>query len=116
MATIDDLFPMLAALVQAAAERRGFAPATGGEEEGGFGSRRLAWHRGPEELRLAWDAREQWVNFEHRPVPDYPPSLEWTGTLSERYTGANISEADTSRLCAALDGMLQSHWSKRPKP
>ena len=114
MSSIDDFFPALAAVVQTAAESRGFVAADEDGDAGGFGSRQRSWRRGADELRLTWDAREQWVTFEHRPAPDYPPSVEWTGTLSERYTGANISEADSSRLSAALESVLRSHWSKRP--
>jgi hypothetical protein len=116
MGTIDELFPALVSVVQPVAESRGFTATDEGGDAGAFGSRQSSWRRGAEALRLAWDAREQWVTFEHRPAPDYPPSLEWTGTLSERYTGANISDSDSSRLCAALESMLRSHWPKQPRP
>lgn len=115
MASIDELFPLLAEVVRRDAGSRGFTETAERMDEAAFGGRVLRWRRGAEELRLIWDGREQWLNFEYRPAPDYPPALEWTGTLSERYTGQNISDTDATRLREGLAGAAGSVWSRRPE-
>ena len=114
MATIDDLFPELVQLVGESAAARGYSETDAPAQSGGFGTRVARWRRATEELRLTWDAREQWINFEYRPTPDYPPALEWTGTLSERYTAQNIGDSDAARLRDGLRGAIQSVWARRP--
>ncbi len=115
MATLEALFPELAELVRRDARSRGFAEAPERPDEAAFGGRVLRWKRGMEELRLLWDGREQWMNFEYRPAPDYPAALEWTGTLSERYTGQNISDSDAARLREGLTAAAAAVWARRPE-
>jgi len=113
MASLDELFTDLTNAVKEGAASRGFveAPEPG---QGAFGGRVARWRRGSEELVLLWDAREQWINFEFRPSPDQPAAIEWTGTLSDRYTGQNISDSDMHQLRQALTKALASVWSRRP--
>ncbi len=114
MSTIDELFPSLMAVVHGGARGHGFVPAGDGETSGEFGARVSRWRRGSEEMRLAWNPKEQWINFEYRPTPDQPPALEWTGTLTERYSGGNISDGDATRLREALAGVAATAWERRP--
>ncbi len=114
MATIDELFPELVKLVAEPALARGFAPVDTPTSAHGFGTRVARWRRGAEELRLLWDGKEQWINFEYRPAPEHPPALEWTGTLSERYTGNAISDQDVTRLRDGLAAAARSVWARRP--
>ena len=61
-----------------------------------------------------WDAKEQWFSFSFRPAPDHPPALEWTGTLSDRYTGHEISDTDVQQLREGLTNVLAALWTSRP--
>ena len=115
MASIEGLFPELAEVVRKDAGSRGFTEAPARADEAAFGGRIVRWKRGTEELRLLWDGREQWLNFEYRPAPDYPAALEWTGTLSERYTGQNISDTDAARLREGLAAAAAAVWARRPE-
>ena len=115
MSSIEELFPSLTAVVHGGARGHGFMPA-GETTPGEFGALVSRWRRGSEEMRLAWNPKEQWINFEYRPSPDQPPALEWTGTLSERYSGGRISDADASRLREALAAIAAAAWERRPAP
>lgn len=114
MASIDECFPQLADLVGEGACSRGFVAADRAESAGAFGGRTAQWRRGGEEIRLTWDGKEQWLTFEYRSAPDQPPALEWTGTLSERYTGQNVTDADLARLRDGLGAVAASVWTRRP--
>ena len=114
MATLDELFTDLANAVRDGAKTRGFEEAPDKGPPAPFGGRVARWRRGAEELVLLWDAREQWINFEFRPAPDQPPALEWTGTLSDRYTGQNVGESDREQLRRDLTAVLGTVWARRP--
>jgi hypothetical protein len=113
MPTLDELFTHLANAVREGAKTRGFEESPENGQPGPFGGRIARWRRGAEELVLLWDAKEQWVNFEFRPSPDRPPALEWTGTLSDRFTGHNITDADMHQLREDLTGILATVWARR---
>jgi hypothetical protein len=112
VASIEDLFHHFVGVVHADAVRRGFLLV---EERRGpelFGQRIARFQRGPVALEVGWDAREHWLTLTYRPAgPARPAAFEWTGMLSERYDGANISGPDQARLCAALRARLQTVWS-----
>ena len=114
MATLDELFTDLANTVRDGARTRGFEEVPDQGLPAPFGGRVARWRRGAEELILLWDAREQWINFEFRLAPDQPPALEWTGTLSDRYTGQNVGEADHEQLRRDLTAVLTTVWMRRP--
>ena len=114
MATLDQLFTDLTDAVREGARPRGFEEAPDSGAAGAFGARVARWRRGAEELVLVWDAKEQWINFEFRPAADQSPALEWTGTLSDRYTGDNIGDADREQLRRDLTAVLVSVWARRP--
>ncbi len=114
MATLDQLFTDLTDAVREGARPRGFEEAPDSGAAGAFGARVARWRRGAEELVLLWDAKEQWINFEFRPAADQSPALEWTGTLSDRYTGDNIGDADREQLRRDLTAVLVSVWARRP--
>lgn len=114
MATIDDVFPELLALIRERTDAHGFTLA---DEQAGpalLGSRRARLRKGIKELHLVWDGKEQWLVVEYRPAPEYPPAREWTGLLSERYTGDNISDDDRERLRRGVTGVLDSLWPAAP--
>ncbi len=112
MPTLDDLFAALAGTVRAGASARGFEERPGTAEPGPFGARTARWRRATAELALAWDPREQWVSFEFRPAPERPPAIEWTGTLSDRYTGRDVTEADIRDLQGDLQRILDAVWAR----
>lgn len=114
MATLDELFTDLANTVRDGAKTRGFDEPPDKGPPVPFGGRLTRWRRGAEELVLLWDAREQWISFEFRPAPDQPPALEWTGMLSERYTGQNVGDADREQLRRDLAAVLATVWARRP--
>lgn len=110
--TLDELFDVLASLIHDGAATRGFEQLD--PQSGAFGGRTAHWRRRAEELVLVWDAKEQWFSFSFRPAPDHPPALEWTGTLSDRYTGREISDADARELREGLMNVLAALWTRRP--
>jgi hypothetical protein len=114
MATLDELFTDLTDAVREGAAPRGFEPVAERGPVGPFGARVARWRRGGEEMILIWDAKEQWINFEFRPAADQSPALEWTGTLSDRYTGHNIGDADREQLRRDLTAVLAAVWARRP--
>lgn len=110
--TLDDLFGVLSGLIHDGAATRGFDQLE--QQPGAFGGRTMHWRRRAEELVFGWDAKEQWFSFSFRPAPDHPPALEWTGTLSDRYTGREISDADAQQLREGLTNVLAALWTRRP--
>ena len=112
MVTLDELFGSLTKLIDEGAVARGFSQLE--PQSGAFGGRSAHWRRRAEELAFAWDAKEQWFSFNFRPAPDHAPALEWTGTLSDRYIGHEISEPDAQRLRDGLTQILAALWKQRP--
>lgn len=112
MATLDQLFGALTQLIDEGAVARGFSQLE--RQSGAFGGRSAHWRRRTEEIVLAWDAKEQWFSFIFRPAPDHAPALEWTGTLSDRYTGHEIGEPDAHQLRDGLTKVLAALWTQRP--
>lgn len=110
--TLDELFGALTKLIDEGAVARGFSQLE--PQSGAFGGRSAHWRRRTEELVFAWDAKEQWLSFVFRPAPDHAPALEWTGTLSDRYTGHEISDPDAQQLRAGLTRILAALWTQRP--
>ena len=111
--TLDELFGVLTKVIREGAAERGFDELE--PQTGAFGGRVAHWRRRAEELVFAWDAREQWFSFSFRPAPDHPPALEWTGTLSDRYTGREISDRDAGQLQEGLTRVLATLWARRPR-
>jgi hypothetical protein len=110
MPTLDDLFAALAGTVREGASAHGYEERPGTGAPGAFGARAARWRRAAAGLALAWDPREQWVSFEFRPSPDRPPAIEWTGTLSDRYTGRDVSDTDIQALQGDLQRILDAVW------
>jgi hypothetical protein len=110
--TLDELFGVLTKMIREGAAARGFDEME--PQSGAFGGRSAHWRRRAEELVFSWDAKEQWFSFIFRPAPDHPPAFEWTGTLSDRYTGHDISDSDAQQLREGLTGVLAALWTRRP--
>lgn len=110
--TLDELFGALTKLIDEGAVVRGFSELA--PQSGAFGGRSAHWRRRAEEIVFAWDAKEQWFSFTFRPALDHPPALEWTGTLSDRYTGHEISDSDVQQLRDGLTRILATLWTQRP--
>jgi len=110
--TLDELFGALTKLIHEGAVARGFSQLEA--QSGAFGGRSAHWRRRAEEIVFGWDAKEQWFSFLFRPAPDHPPALEWTGTLSDRYTGREVSDSDAQQLRDGLTRVLAALWTQRP--
>lgn len=110
MASIEELFPRFIEVVTSATEATWTLSDAG--EPDLLGGRRARLARKGEELHIAWDGREHWLTLSYVPRREYPPAFVWTGLLSERYDGANISEADRDRLERAL----AEHAARLGKP